>query len=51
MRSIMAYQFEARETFSVGIKRIAVEELGGALEGLRAGGNHGTVHDARKRFK
>lgn len=47
----MAYQLEARETFSVGVKRIAAEELGGALKGLRAGGDHGTVHDARKRFK
>lgn len=47
----MAYQLEVHETFSVGVKRIAAEELGGALEGLRAGGDHGTVHDARKRFK
>ncbi len=47
----MAYQLEARETFSVGLKRIAAEELGGALEGLRGGGDHSTVHDARKRFK
>ena len=47
----MAYQLEARETFSVGLKRIAAEELGGALEGLRHGGDPSTVHDARKRFK
>ena len=47
----MAYQLEVHETFSVGVKRIAAEELGGALKGLQAGGDHGNVHDARKRFK
>lgn len=47
----MAYQLEARETFSGGIKRIATEELGGALEGLRSEGDPSTVHDTRKRFK
>lgn len=50
----MPYQLKARETFSTGIKRIAAEELSGALRGLRggtAGGDGGTIHDTRKRFK
>lgn len=47
----MAYQLEDHETFSGGIKRVATEELDAALKGLQAGGDHGTVHDARKRFK
>lgn len=50
----MSYQLKARETFSAGVKRIAAEELGEAIKGLRGGvaeGEGGTVHDVRKRFK
>lgn len=47
----MSYQLKVRETFSDGMKRIAAEELGGALKGLQGGGDHNAVHDTRKRFK
>lgn len=47
----MSYQLKVSEPFSRGIKRIAAEEFGGALKGLQSGGDHSTVHDARKRFK
>lgn len=50
----MAYRLEVHESFSGGIKRVAAEELGEALQSLRAGpaqGDRDPVHDARKRFK
>lgn len=31
----MSYQLKAHETFSIGVKRIAAEELGEALKGLQ----------------
>lgn len=50
---IMPYQLEVSEVFSAGIKRIAMEELSGALKGLREldKNDSGAIHDARKRFK
>lgn len=50
----MSYQLKVRETYSSGIKRIAAEELGGVLKGLRGGlaeGDGSAVHDTRKRFE
>lgn len=50
----MFYKLETFVAFSLGIKRITAEELSSVLEGISGGlaeGEHGTVHDTRKRLK
>lgn len=49
----MPYQLTRQETFSQGVKRVAREELKGALRSLHgeAEDTGSAVHDARKRFK
>ena len=49
----MAYRLEPVETLPDGVRRMAREQLDGAIDGLRAGakGSATEVHDARKRIK
>lgn len=49
----MPYQLMVQETLSKGVKRVAREELKGALRSLRGEAKNpdSAVHDARKRFK
>lgn len=47
----MSYRFRARESVRSGVRRIAGEQLGKALEELRTLDPHEAVHQARKRCK
>jgi CHAD domain-containing protein len=47
----MAYKLNPREAVSAGVKRIARDELGEAIEALRAERGNGAVHEVRKHLK
>jgi CHAD domain-containing protein len=47
----VAYRLKAGESVSAGVKRIALEELGEAIECLRAGRRQSAVHETRKSLK
>jgi CHAD domain-containing protein len=48
----VAYELGRDETLSAGVRRVALEQLDGAIESLRGSGDRNeAIHDARKRCK